>query len=311
MKPNESLEAAAASAMRADIAKTKLNLRSVGHLPLDRETAVRELTEEERALRDSRPKTRRWRALEKLDQEVDRMKARQEAAGARQQEAEAALNRAPEEDARRLADWLGGGEKGERPPAERYERERERDAARLLVEAAIVEVDRALERRLQHVEGNRAKMLADARRDVGEARQRLQAHAEALPALRQALLDSRENLLWAASFPERVEGFVSPTAVALGLVAPVKKALGTNARVEYAALVQALNEDARAIAEAFSDAQKGQLGIAEPRSPEKEALWDDDPDNVAWKRRELERARQLAEWHDPERLAAEVRDQRP
>ncbi len=64
------------------------------------------------------------------------MTQRQVDAGARLQEAEAALARAPEDDARRLADWLAGGEKGERPPASLYERQRDRDAARLLVEAA-------------------------------------------------------------------------------------------------------------------------------------------------------------------------------
>ncbi len=110
------------------------------------------------------------RAVEKLDLAVDRAKQRQDAAGARLQEAEAALARAPEDDARALADWLTRGEKGERPPASVYERQRDPDAAKLLVEAALIEVDRALERRLGHIEDNRAKMVEDARRDVDDAR---------------------------------------------------------------------------------------------------------------------------------------------
>jgi len=308
--PDETLRAAQ-SAMQADVAQTKLRLRSVGHLPLDRETAARELSEEQRALRDSRPKTRRWKAVEKLDREVDRKKQRQVDAGARLQEAEAALARASEEDARVLADWLAGGERGERPPASLYERERDRDAARLLVKAAVLELDRALEQRLQHIERNRRKMLEDARRDVADARHRLEEQARALPDLRQALLDARENLLWCAAYPDRAEAFGFPTAVALGLKEPVKRAFGTDARIEYAAVLQALEEDAGAIAEAFSSNQKAKLGIVEPRSPLREALWDSDPENIAWKRAEFERARQLGEWHDPELLAAEVRDQRP
>jgi len=282
---------AASAAMRADVARSKLHLRGVGSLPLDREAATWEFAEEQRALRNSRPRTRRWKTLEKLDDEVDRMKQRQDDAGARLQEAEAALARAPEDDARGLADWLAGGEKGKRPTAALYERQRERDAARLLVEAAAVEVDRALERRLQHIERNRPKMLDDARRDVTDAHQRLQAHAQALPALRQALLDSRENLLWAAAYPDRAEGFGFTAAAALGLRAPMKRALGTDARIEFTGLVAALEEDATAIAEAFGAEQKRQLGIEVPRTPQSEAMWENDPANIAWKQAEVKRLR--------------------
>jgi hypothetical protein len=58
---------AVGEAMREDIAKSRLHLRAVGHLPIDRESAERELTEGERVARNSRPRTRRWKALEKLD----------------------------------------------------------------------------------------------------------------------------------------------------------------------------------------------------------------------------------------------------
>jgi len=302
---------AASAAMRADVARTKLALRGVGHLPLDREAAARELTEEQRALRDSRPRTRRWKAVEKLDREVERMKQRQVDAAERLQETEAALARAPADDARALADWLARGEKGSRPPASVYERQRDRDAAKLLVEAAVLELDRALERRLQHISRHKQGMLEDARRDVADARQRLHAHAEALPALRQTLLDSRENLLWAAAYPDRVESFGFSTATALGLRDPVKRSLGTDARIEYAALVQALDADATAIAEAFSATQKRQLGITEVRTPLTEAMWDDDPDGIAWKKKEFQRARDLERWSaDPLALADEARDLR-
>jgi len=218
--------------MAKGVALDRLRLRGAGDLPTDQDSARRELTEEQRALRDSRPKTRRWKALEKLDREVDRMKQRQDAAGTHLQEAEAALALAPEDDARALADWLACGEKGERPPASLYERERARAAAKLLVEAATVEVDRALERRLQHIERNRPTMLKDAWRDVADARHRLQAHAAALAALRQALLDTRENLLWAAAYPDRPESFGFATSAALGLREPIQRTLSTTARVE-------------------------------------------------------------------------------
>ncbi len=73
----ELIEAAATAnaAMQADVAQTKLRLRGVGDLPLDREAATWEITEEQRALRNSRPKTRRWRSLEKHDNAVDKCEA--------------------------------------------------------------------------------------------------------------------------------------------------------------------------------------------------------------------------------------------
>lgn len=108
--------------MRSDVARDRLHLRGVGHLPLDPSAAARELQEGERALRSSRPRNRRWRALEKFEREIDRLTQRQAEASARVQEAEATLASAPDDDARTLAKWLAGGEKGERPAATMYER---------------------------------------------------------------------------------------------------------------------------------------------------------------------------------------------
>jgi hypothetical protein len=119
-------------------------------------------------------------------------------------------------------------------------------------------------------------------------------------------------LLWIVAFPERIEAWGYPMAVALGLQKPVETTLGTKARIEYTALLAALAEDANAIANAFSREQKATLGTTDPRTPTQEAMWDTDPDNVAWKRQELERVRKLAEWHrDPDEVASEARDLRP
>jgi hypothetical protein len=306
------LEEVAGAKLREDAARSRQHWRGTSGLPLDPEQARRQLGEETRALRSSRPRNRRWRALEKLDAEVDGLQQRQVDAISRLQEAEQALSQAPDDDARSLAKWLAAGEQGERPSATVYERERERDAARLLVEAVAVELDRALERRVDYVARHRERMLKDARKAVEEARGRLLEKVSELPALRQALLDARETVIWAAAFPGAVEHYGFPSATALGLMEPVRRATGSTSRIEYAAIIALLEEDAGTLAEAFSRAQKEQLGIPEPRTPLKEALWDSDPANVAWKREELERARRLAEWHpNPAEVAAEVREQRP
>jgi hypothetical protein len=298
--------------LAADARQARFHARGVEQFPLNTEAARLVLSEEQRALRSSRPRKRRWRELSRLDDLVDELTARLTDAGTRLQEAEAAVVAAPAADAQALADWIAGGERGERPDSTLYERERERDAARLLVEATQLEHDRVLERRLRFVEKNRKKMMADARSDVERARARLVAKANELPALREDLVAARELLLWSASFPDAVESFGSPNAVALGLREPVKRTLGTEARIDYQSLLAALEADAAALAESFSSEQKRQLGEPDAATPATEAMWQSDERSVAWAKEQLERARRLAEWsHDPEVVAAEVRDLRP
>ena len=133
-----------------------------------------------------------------------------------------------------------------------YERTRERDAARLLVEARSVELDQALDKRLRFIQKNRRRMLADARKDVDREQAQLNELVSRLPALRQRLLDARDTLLWAASFPDPVEAWGHPTAVALGLQEPVRRVTHSNARVEFESLVRLLDVDAEVLASRFS-----------------------------------------------------------
>ncbi len=303
--------AKASQKMTTDIARERQHIRGIGHLPVDQKQAGWELSQEERARRSSHPRTRRWRALDKLDAEIDHLNAKHADAMARLQVAEQTLSDAPEQDAKSLAAWLAAGERGKRPEATLYERERERDAARLLVEAVQTQVDEALERRLRHVERHRPKMLEDARTDVDAARAKLVAKVAELPPLREDLLAARETLLWAASFPEPDASFGFPSAVALGLRAPVEETLQTKALIDYSKLVLALGRDAEALASAFSREQAERLGIAKPGTPLDTAMWDADVD-PAWKREQLERARELASYSlNPHQVADEARDFRP
>ncbi|MBA3733837.1 MAG: hypothetical protein H0W90_01370 [Actinobacteria bacterium] len=286
-----SIEENAQEEMRQDVAAGRQHLRGVGHLPLDPESARFELTEEERANRGSRPLSRRWRTLNRLDEEVDRITQRHAEATGRLTAAEEALNRAPESDARTLAAWLSGGEKGDRPSATVYEKTRDRDAAQLLVAAVAVELDQKLEQRLQHVAKHREKMLADARKDIDQAREALSSKVNELAPLRQQLADAREVLLWAASYPGHLDQFGFPDAVALGLREPVERTLSTRAQIAYVSLIAALEEDMAALASAFSDEQKRQLGHPDEATPISTAMWNDDPRAAAWRKQELERAR--------------------
>lgn len=193
----------AAAKLREDVAAERLHVRGIGALPVNREAASFELTAERRASSGSRPTSRRWRALDKYDQEIDRAHERHADALKTLEEAEERVRRAPEDDAATLADWLASGEKGERPVASLYERERDRDAARLLVAAIERETDALLDNRREHVEKHRAKMLEDARKDLDAVRDALLAKVAELPALRQQLADARATLEWVAAFPDQ------------------------------------------------------------------------------------------------------------
>ena len=204
----------AAAKLREDVAAERLHVRGIGALPVNREAASFELTAERRALSGSRPTSRRWRALDKFDQELARAHERHADALRMLQEAEEQVRRAPEDDAASLADWLANGEKGERPVASLYERERERDAARLLVAALERETDTLLDKRRAHIEKHRRRMLEDARKDLDGAREALLVKVAELPALRQQLADARETLTWLAAFPDQPASYGFPSAVA-------------------------------------------------------------------------------------------------
>ena len=297
--------------MRRENAAERLHIRGVGHLPLDRAAAAFELTEEQRALRSSRPNNRRWKALDKHDAEIARLTQKRTGAHTRLQEAEDALRQAQERDARTLAAWIAAGEKGERPAATVYERERDRDAARLLVEAVTIEFDQALERRQRHVQDNRTSMIKDATGELEEAVGKLRAASQVLPALRQTALEARAVLDWVASFPEPADSFGHAGDAALGLMKPIKRLLDTEARVPFATLIEVLEEDASALRNAFGDGTARALGIVAPRTPLVEAQWDVDVD-PAWKREQLERARGLLPWSQNQaKLADEARDFQP
>jgi len=306
------LSGAVSNKLATDARRERLQVRGLEGLPVNQERARVEQAEGERSLRSSRPpNSRRWRQLAKHDDAIDKAAQRHADALQALQQAEQQLQAAPTEDARTLADWLARGERGERPASSLYERERERDAARLLVDAATLELDSALEQRHQHIDKHRPRMLEDAQQDARQASERLLAHARQLPELRAQLLEARRTLEWAATYPEHAPTFGFPTSLALGLRQPVQEAFGTSARIEYDALLNVLEADATALATRYSPEIERKLGAAPPATPASEAMWSSDPRAQEWGKLELERARRLGEWQDPNQLAADVRDLRP
>jgi hypothetical protein len=180
----------------------RLHTRATGPLPLDRDRAAAEQNEETRVLRASRPKGRRWRALVRLDDQLDELQHRYAGALERVAEAERALANAPGVDANTLAHWLAADEKGPRPEATLPEAERTLAACRLLVDATLVEIDRKLAERVEYVQHNRDRMVDDARRDRQHAAGRLQRAIAELSEARQAMVDAVSVETWALSYPD-------------------------------------------------------------------------------------------------------------
>ncbi len=66
---------------------------------------------------------------------------------------------------------------------------------------------------------------------------------------------------------------------------------------------------AGALAERYHLQVQQALGTAPPRTPERQAMWTEEPEYQEWAKQERERAIKLAEeqWRDPNRLAADLR----
>jgi hypothetical protein len=121
-----------------------------------------------------------------------------------------------------------------------------------------------LEDRFQYVQRYRKKLLADAQKDIEGDRARLVAHVRELPALRQKLLDARDLLTWAATYPDHAEQYGFPTALALGLREPLERTLQTKGLVDFGRVVAALEADADALAERHHAQVRGR---SEPHPP--------------------------------------------
>jgi hypothetical protein len=186
----------------------------------------------------------------------------------------------------------------------------ERDGCAAFVDGVALEISKLLSRRVEHVKKHRAKMLDDAHKDVTAARAKYSVAIRGLLGLRAELIEAREVLLWAAVFPDLVEPFGASNNVGLGLASVTRDTLGTNAQLEFGTLLALLERDGEVLAKVAGPQAKKALGTAGPRVPTAEAMWDDEPDMVEWKKVEKERARMLYErdFRDPHLLGEEIRD---
>jgi hypothetical protein len=99
-------------------------------------------------------------------------------------------------------------------------------------------------------------MLKDARADVAEAQGRVLSAVRELPSLRESLLAARETLTWVAAYPAPAESFGTTSDVALGLREPLERTLSTKAWIAYSRLIEALEEDAAALASQLAHSRR-------------------------------------------------------
>jgi hypothetical protein len=187
-----------------------------------------------------------------------------------------------------------------------YERERERDAARLLVAAASKMLDEAHEQRRRYVERNRPRMLKAAPKDADALARCFTAKVREMATIRDELLTARDLVAWTATYPSEQESWGFPTALALGLQEPVRRTLQTSERLDFGSVIAALEEDAAALASRFGPQTMQALGDAPSATPVTETMWSSDPRHKAWAKEPLENARQLAEYGNPHQLAREA-----
>ncbi len=224
--------------------------------------------EEESALRRLSPLRSKWPEIAELDRRAAELDQRAAGVAEELQEATQQRNAAPEADARRRAEWIAAGEKGDAPASSRpeldariEELERERDGLRAAA-------DGVLEQKASYVEKHRKRLVRDADAHVTKLRERSEQLIDELAATRTELIEARSASVWAAVYPDRAAGATPPTTVAGGRLRVLERA-GIAGQVDAERIFALLREDAGYLERALSQAQAEAMGAKR----EDEAVW--------------------------------------
>jgi len=257
----------------------------------------------------------RWPRLLEFEQRLAEFDGRQEVLRAELAELRQQRETAPERHALALAGWFERGEKGERPGSDTDVLEQ----AIVTKEAELVAVDRLvaklLDAKITYVEKNRSALRRTAEDATAKARSRYEQAIDDLASVREELLACRSDQMWAELFPNELTSQSRGTEahVALGLQGPVKRTLGLVTQLPVTAIHEALRADAATIAERLTPEQRKELGVGPQATPEREAMWSEDPRSKEWaaaKQRELnEMSRWAAGPAQLREMAQEMRDE--
>jgi hypothetical protein len=259
-------------------------------LPVDRQRALVELSEEQRTLRTPSRGGRKWQAIAAFDERVLGLQNQQAALRA---EAAALRDRVPAAevaDMQRLAGWHEGGQQGERPHPEKAELEQRLERIDQDARALDRLIDEALEAKAEHVERHRKRLAREAAADVERAHTDYVKLVRELEQAREELVESRRTLRWARYFPSEEASVdnILPTLLAGGLMQPVRQTLGTLAQIAFASMAAALTADADALRDGIPGREDGELDVR------REAVWERTEEGTAALNAERGRLREAA-----------------
>ena len=257
----------------------------------------------------------RWPKLLEFENRLAEFDRRQEVLRAELSELRQQRETAPERHALALAGWFERSEKGERPGSDADVLEQ----AIVTKEAELAAVDRLVAKlltaKITYVEKNRPSLRRTAEGATAKARASYEQAIDALAGAREELLACRGDQIWAELYPSETTRQTRGMEVnlALGLQAPVKRTLGVKAQLPITAIYEALTADAATIAERLTPEQREELGVGPQATPEKQAMWHEDPRYKEWtaaKQRELnEKAPWAAGPAQLRNMAEEMRDE--
>jgi hypothetical protein len=162
---------------------------------------------------------------------------------------------------------------------------------------------------------HRPRLVDDVDRETEETKRRYLDTVAELERLRGELRGLRQTARWTMLFPDELA--VAPVGneamLALGLLKPVAATLGVTQQVAIASVFDALRADADTITERLTVEQRKELGLGAAPTPEREAMWHDDPAYQEWAKEQRERLNEMAKWAaTPAQLrgmAQEMRDE--
>lgn len=213
--------------------------------------------------------------LTRLDEQIAELEQRHRAAGEEVGELRQRLANAATTTAQAHAAWELSGQQGERPAPHAPALEAQLVDAEAARDGLAAAVDELLERKGTFVERNRARLVADADREVEAGKQHMLGLIAELEATRAELVIRRSVQLWTSLYPDPTAAHTPQFAMLVGgLARPTRAAIGVETQIEVGRLLDLLRTDADWLRSAITAQQRAVLDGRDPNRP--------DPDGAGW-----------------------------
>jgi hypothetical protein len=226
-------------------------------------------SDEQRARLGILPRRSLWPEVDQLGEAIAEAERRQVEATAEQHDLQERRRTAPNIDARAMAEWIAGGEHGERPASLVLDLDRRIVEAEAARDGAALQVDRLLQQRANFVAKHRDRLANVAAQQRELAHRQLLDLLDQVAAARDRLSDLRQAEVWAKTWPDDFKGTPNTSVLCGGYMKPVKETLGVTTKVAVGSVVDVLRLDADFLAAMGPPAMRG------PDS--REAVWLETP----------------------------------